>query len=131
MMLDRSMLCCWISLKHLKKVSHPHLAAKLHHYGMQGNTLDWIQSFLSNHTQEVVLEGKRSLQLLSPQAFHRAQFSAPSSSCVTSMTSRTKYPPLHVYLLITASCTGTSMQKLTQINYKMTSTGCRNGRQTG
>ena len=49
--------------------------------------------------------------------FHRAQFSAPSSSCVTSMTSHTKYPPLHVYLLMTASCTGTSTQQLKQINY--------------
>ena len=46
--------------KAFDKVSHPHLAAKLHHYGMRGNTLDWIQSFLSNRTQEVVLEGKRS-----------------------------------------------------------------------
>ena len=51
------------------KVSHPYLAAKLHHYGLRGNTLDWIQSFLSNRTQEVVLEGKRS-------------FTAAVTSCV-------------------------------------------------
>ena len=46
--------------KAFDKVSHPHLAAKLYHCGMRGNTLDWIQSFLGNRTQEVVLEGKRS-----------------------------------------------------------------------
>ena len=46
--------------KAFDKVSHPHLAAKLHHYGMRGSTLEWIQSFMSNCTQEVVLEGKRS-----------------------------------------------------------------------
>ncbi|KAI0207667.1 Tetratricopeptide repeat protein 25 [Lamellibrachia satsuma] len=43
--------------KAFNKVS---LAAKLYHYSLRGNTLDWIQSFLSNRTQEVVLEGKRS-----------------------------------------------------------------------
>ena len=46
--------------KGFDKVFHPHLAAKLYYYGVRGNTLDWIQSFLSNRTQEVVLEGKRS-----------------------------------------------------------------------
>ena len=46
--------------KAFDKVSHPHLTAKLHHYGVRGNILEWIQSFLSNRTQEVVLEGKRS-----------------------------------------------------------------------
>ena len=45
--------------KAFDKVSHPHLAAKLYHYGVRGNTLDWIQSFMSNHTKEVILEGKR------------------------------------------------------------------------
>ena len=54
-MLDRSILCCWIFF-----VSHPHLAAKLYHYGVRENTLDWILSFLGNRTQKVVLEGKRS-----------------------------------------------------------------------
>ena len=36
------------------------MAAELYHYGVRGNTLDWIQSFLSNRTKEVVLEGTRS-----------------------------------------------------------------------
>ena len=34
-------------------------AAKLYHYGMRGNTLERIQSFLSNRTQEVIFQGKR------------------------------------------------------------------------
>ena len=42
------------------KVSHHHLATKLHHYGMRGKMLEWVKSFLSSCTQEVILEGKTS-----------------------------------------------------------------------
>ena len=46
--------------KAFDKVSHHHLATKLHHYGMRGKMLEWVQSFLSSRTQEVILEGKKS-----------------------------------------------------------------------
>ena len=46
--------------KAFDKWSHSHLAAKPYQFGVRGNTLDWIQSFLSKRTQEVVLDGKRS-----------------------------------------------------------------------
>ena len=46
--------------KAFDKVSHHHLATKLHHYGMRGKMLEWVQSFLSSRTQEVILEGKTS-----------------------------------------------------------------------
>lgn len=46
--------------KAFDKVSHHHLATKLHHYGVRGKMLDWVKSFLSSRTQEVILEGKRS-----------------------------------------------------------------------
>ena len=39
-------------------MSHHHLATKLHHYGMRGKMLEWVKSFLSSRTQEVILEGK-------------------------------------------------------------------------
>ena len=39
---------------------HTRLALKLEHYGVRGNNLKWIQSFLSNRTQKVVLNGKQS-----------------------------------------------------------------------
>ena len=39
---------------------HDHLLAKLHHYGIRGETSAWIGSFLKNRTQSVLLEGERS-----------------------------------------------------------------------
>jgi len=42
------------------KVSHSLLINKLKHYGIQGRTVRWIQAFLSNRTQSVVLEGETS-----------------------------------------------------------------------
>ena len=44
----------------MRKMPHHHLATKLHHYGMRGKMLEWVNSFLSSRTQEVILEGKKS-----------------------------------------------------------------------
>ena len=43
--------------KAFDKVPHEHLILKLQYYGIRGNTLDWISSFLSNRTQRVVCGG--------------------------------------------------------------------------
>jgi hypothetical protein len=41
-------------------MSHERLAAKLHHYGVRGPTLNWIKSFLAGRTQGVIVEGVAS-----------------------------------------------------------------------
>ncbi len=46
--------------KAFDKVSHSKLIYKLNFYGIQGNTNDWIRSFLSNRTQQVLLDGESS-----------------------------------------------------------------------
>ena len=46
--------------KAFDKVSHTHLANKLDYYGIRCSTLAWINYFLSNRTQQVVLEGVAS-----------------------------------------------------------------------
>ncbi len=46
--------------KAFDKVPHHRLLLKLRHYGIHGNTLRWIESFLSNRTQQVVVEGETS-----------------------------------------------------------------------
>ena len=42
------------------KVPYEHLGVKLCHYGIRGNILAWIRSFLSNRSQQVLVEGVRS-----------------------------------------------------------------------
>ena len=46
--------------KAFDKVPHECLALKLDHYGVCGNTLSWIKSFLADRMQKVVLNGKQS-----------------------------------------------------------------------
>ncbi len=41
-------------------VPHQRLLAKLDHYGVSGNVLNWVKSFLVERTQSVVVEGARS-----------------------------------------------------------------------
>ena len=44
--------------KAFDKVSHRSLLAKLHHYGVQGSNIGWIQDFLMSRTQVVVFDGE-------------------------------------------------------------------------
>ena len=46
--------------KAFDKVSHSLLVHKLHHYGIKGKTNKWIESFLSDRGQQVVIEGEAS-----------------------------------------------------------------------
>lgn len=46
--------------KAFEKVDHNKLCHKLHHYRIQGKTLNWIQNFLSGRTQQVLLNSKSS-----------------------------------------------------------------------
>jgi len=46
--------------KAFDKVPHQRLLLKLRHYGVRNNTLQWIQSFLSNRSQQVLLDGTSS-----------------------------------------------------------------------
>lgn len=45
--------------KAFDKVSHQKLLLKLHKYGIRGPTLKWIQAFLSDRTQTVVIETEK------------------------------------------------------------------------
>ena len=43
--------------KAFDKVTHRCLYQRLHHYGIRGMVLDWINNFLTNRSQQVVLDG--------------------------------------------------------------------------
>ena len=47
-------------MKAFDKVPHRRLIHKIKNYGITGNILDWIESFLSNRTQCVVLDNEKS-----------------------------------------------------------------------
>ena len=49
--------------KAFDKVSYKHLCTKLRYYGTRGPTLDWINDFLSNRSQQVILDGCSSESL--------------------------------------------------------------------
>ena len=46
--------------KAFDKVSHQKLLLKLHRYDIRGPTLKWIQAFLSDRTQTVVIDNEKS-----------------------------------------------------------------------
>ena len=46
--------------KAFDKVPHKHLCMKLEHYGIRGSTLLWLENFLSDRTQQVILDGYHS-----------------------------------------------------------------------
>ena len=49
--------------KALDEVPHQRLLYKLNYYGVRGDDLDWIQSFLGHRKQQVLLDGCKSSQL--------------------------------------------------------------------
>ena len=49
--------------KAFDKVSHRRLLLKADYYGIRGTTLRWVESFLSDRTQQVVLEGQTSQEI--------------------------------------------------------------------
>jgi hypothetical protein len=46
--------------KAFDRVPHSRLLTKLDHYGIRGNTLKWIEAFLTDRTQRVVVDGATS-----------------------------------------------------------------------
>ena len=46
--------------KAFDKVGHQRLIKKLDYYGVRSKTRDWIQAFLANRKQQVIVRGKYS-----------------------------------------------------------------------
>ena len=57
---NKQIFWLWIFQKAFDKVSHSLLLHKLHYYVIQSELNSWIQNFLSNQKQAVVLDGDKS-----------------------------------------------------------------------
>ena len=62
-------------LEAFDKVDHPSLLQKLEFYGVRGKPLQWIQSFLSNKSEQVVVEGSYSTSCI---VSHQGLFLGPT-----------------------------------------------------
>ena len=75
--------------KAFDKVPHCRLLHKLTYYGVNMNTTAWINSFLENRNQNVILEGAKSTSAQSCQEYHKARCLAHCYSWHTSTACRT------------------------------------------
>jgi hypothetical protein len=50
----------------------------MENYGIRGNTWRWVKSFLSDRTQQVLLDGEKSSQLLVVSGVPQYQYWHPS-----------------------------------------------------
>ena len=57
--------------KAFDKVPHQRLLSKLHFYGIQNSTLNWISSFLTNRTQQVTIDTYNPINSPSILAFRK------------------------------------------------------------
>ena len=72
--------------KAFHRVSHQRLLAKINHYGIQGQTYKWIESYLSDRSQQVIVDGAGSDKASVVIGVPQGTVLAPSYSCCLSMT---------------------------------------------
>ena len=71
-------------LKAFDKVAHTRLINKLEFYGIRGDILSWIISFLSNRTQQVVVSDTQSLSCSVLSGVHKGLCLGLCYSCCIS-----------------------------------------------
>ena len=59
------------------KVANKRLVKKIDHYGIRGKTKNWIESFLSNRTQQVVIKGSTQTKQMSNLVFQQGSVLGP------------------------------------------------------
>ena len=69
-------------LKAFDRVPHKRLCMKLEHYGIRGPALHWLENFLSDRTQQVILDGCRSDTLPVTSGVPQGTVLAPLLFCV-------------------------------------------------
>ena len=87
------------------KVPHQRLSLKLHHYGVCGNILEWVKSFIDGRTQQVVLDGTASSAAPVTSSVPKALSWVHCYSLYISTIYHLASSPVHASLPMTVSCT--------------------------
>ena len=115
--------------KAFDKVSYQLLTIKLQHYGVRGNLLMWIRSFLASRSQRVLVEGHTSG--LAPVTSGVPQGLIPLLFLLYINDMSQKVDSISRLFADDAPCTGRYRRYMTPRSCKMTSTNCSSGRKTG
>ena len=107
--------------KAFDRVPHERLLRKLDHYGIRGSTHNWIKGFLTDRTQQVLVEGAASENIPVISGVPQGTVLGPLLFCYSSMTCQTVSNQAHNSLLMTVFSTEESGTNMTVLYCKMTS----------
>ena len=104
---------------------------KLNYYGVRGQTLSWIESFLRDRKQHVLVEGAKSDEAEVTSGVPQGTVLAPFCSWPLSTTFPQSWIPKLDCLQMIVCCFAKLTTYTTQTNYRRTSRHLKNGSLTG
>ena len=117
--------------KAFDSVPHQKLLIKLEHIGIRGQILNWIQAFLYNRQQRVVISGQASEWASVTSGVPQGSIWAHCCSRCMSMKLGRKFTHTLGFLLMIVPSLGRLAQVLTWKLFKMTYIGSTNGHRSG
>ena len=117
--------------KAFDKVSHSKLLWKLHQYGIRGKVLSWIQAFLGNRSQQVVIDGEESDSIPVNSGVPQGSVLGPILSSPISTTCLVGSRPKYVFLQTTLPSISLSRVRKTARHFRRTWTHRRYGSPNG